>query len=114
MMTIKTRSASKAEKGTTRLSPNGKTKDIFAEKNKKIEESDTVLNVEGMLKKVKEEKYPPLLQQYKDNELTDEEFKRGVDELHSTMVKMAEDTQSIANKVDELSLIHISEPTRLV
>ena len=81
MMTIKTRSASKAEKGTTRLSPNGKTKDSFAEQNKDIEESDVkaevALNIEGMLKKVKDEKYPPLLQKYKDRELTREEFKRG-------------------------------------
>ena len=56
-MTIKTRSASKAEKGTTRLSPNGKMKDSFAEQNKDIEESDVkaeaALNIEGMLKKEK-------------------------------------------------------------
>lgn len=81
-MTMKTRSASKAEKGTTRLSPNGKTKDSVAEQNKDIKESDVKaeadLHIEGMLRKVKDEKYSPLLQKYKDRELNREEFERGV------------------------------------
>ena len=104
-MTMKTRSASRVEKGTTILSPNGKTKDRLAEQNKDIEESDVkaeaALNIEGMLRKVKDEKYPPLPQKYKDRELTREEVERGVNKIQSTTVMMAEEMQSITDTVDE-------------
>ena len=104
MMTIKTRSASKAEKGTARLSPNrlspnGKTND---ELDDELEEDlDTSIDIAGILQKKKGHDFPILAQKYKNQEITAEEFKRAVDELRSTLVKMAEDMQSIADKVDD-------------
>ena len=74
-MTMKTRAASKAEKQTPRLTPNGK------EKIKDEEEANAELSMEDILNNKKEEQYPPLLQKYKDGELTNEEFKEGVAEI---------------------------------
>ena len=95
MMTMKTRAASKAEKETSRLTPNGK------EKIKYEEEANVDLSMEDMLNNKKEEQYPPLLQKYKDGELTNKKFKEGVAEIRSTLIKMAEEMKLIANKVDE-------------
>ena len=92
---MKTRAASKAEKETSRLIPNGK------EKIKYEEEANADLSMEDMLNNKKEEQYPPLLQKYKNGELTNKEFKEGVAEIRSTLIKMAEEMKLIANKVDE-------------
>jgi len=95
MVTMKTRSASKAAKGTPRLSPNGD------EKSKAREAAEAAIN--GMVLKVNAERLPPLEQKFESGELTLEEFQKDVGEIQFTIIKMAAEVQLVIDKVDENS-----------